>query len=1025
MGIRKLWGLSWIVAICFGVLTPASSGENIQDQPAHREKRQISFGSAPSWSSPSAPYYHRPAPPSGSPRYQSPWGGAVRFGGGGGQRFGGGGFGGRGAGGGGGGGRAGGWGWPGEFEPSGRHGRTADGPLLAREEDVGGGIGPAPGSGAAVESGRLLSSDSIATISETLGAINTVGRYLVNMTRSGDTSVIYSPPPTPTEDLPAAIYTISKNVLGRNVTDTIAPFVRSAIPTLGKVVVPPPTSSSTAYQQYQTVSSGGSISANSHLPRPCKTPDGRAGNCDDLSDCPQLLLDFAGLRESICFKSLFSPGVCCPRPGAERPVTTTTTTTTRRPVILATAPTTTRRPPVTNPPAPISPQIYGPEDANGLEDCGLTYGMSSFRIVGGSEALPGRWPWVAAIFLHGPRRTEFWCGGTLVGRRHVLTAAHCTRDTRQRPFNAKQFTVRLGDLDLKRDDEPSAPETFGVIEVRAHPRFSRVGFYNDIAVLVLDRVVGGNALRRNGEAGGSEEEEADNEARRAAKGEDDYGEAQEEEAVEALVRQVGLEETATSGAIRFAEDDPKAYPYDFEDSEEQDLAHGERERLRRYGASVGERQDLGWRPMRAFRRARKFWPDDREDTEQPASSGIKFKRHAQKDEETKSSEGSSTTTSPLSSRLEVLADAPSPGTSRQGRQDSSASLNNSTQANNTSQGRGNRYGEVAFELSVGTGTDTVVFSRALRIRPKSLNGTQARGRSLSSTNTTSASRRKREASEEEEELPQKFGSPYNGYLTLRPSKASLGKESNGRKAKSMDSKKEVEELRKVLLAEESGEKVVEDPFNSFRDEKPAGEASKSSESRESEEEGKEVESESSEEVATKEERIDRVARMFRGDEDPSLAGRNRRRAGIRGEGRGVSARRWSRYIAPICLPSARFKDETFVGERPTVVGWGTTYYGGKESTVQRQVDLPVWRNEDCNRAYFQPITGAFICAGLSEGGKDACQGDSGGPLMLKKGGRWIQIGVVSFGNKCGEAGYPGVYTRVTHYLDWIKQNTAD
>lgn len=63
----------------------------------------------------------------------------------------------------------------------------------------------------------------------------------------------------------------------------------------------------------------------------------------------------------------------------------------------------------------------------------------------------------------------------------VLTAAHCTRDSKQRPFAARQFSVRLGDIDLSSDHEPSAPVTFKVTDIRAHPRFSRVGFYNDIA----------------------------------------------------------------------------------------------------------------------------------------------------------------------------------------------------------------------------------------------------------------------------------------------------------------------------------------------------------------------------------------------------------------------------------------------------------------------------------------------------------------------------------------------------------------
>lgn len=83
--------------------------------------------------------------------------------------------------------------------------------------------------------------------------------------------------------------------------------------------------------------------------------------------------------------------------------------------------------------------------------------------------------------------------------------------------------------------------------------------------------------------------------------------------------------------------------------------------------------------------------------------------------------------------------------------------------------------------------------------------------------------------------------------------------------------------------------------------------------------------------------------------------------------------RKSRYVIPLCLPPRQLRSESFAGRKTTVVGWGTTYYGGKESTVQRQALLPIWRNEDCDEAYFQPITKNFICAGYSQGGVDACQ----------------------------------------------------
>jgi secreted trypsin-like serine protease len=104
----------------------------------------------------------------------------------------------------------------------------------------------------------------------------------------------------------------------------------------------------------------------------------------------------------------------------------------------------------------------------------------------------------------------------------------------------------------------------------------------------------------------------------------------------------------------------------------------------------------------------------------------------------------------------------------------------------------------------------------------------------------------------------------------------------------------------------------------------------------------------------------------------------------------------------------------------TVSGWGTTTSDGNVSNVLRKVQVPMVSTAACNAYYGGGITGRMACAGYAIGGKDSCQGDSGGPLVTNQGSTKIQIGIVSWGNQCALARYPGVYTKVSTVFPWIK-----
>lgn len=125
------------------------------------------------------------------------------------------------------------------------------------------------------------------------------------------------------------------------------------------------------------------------------------------------------------------------------------------------------------------------------------------------------------------------------------------------------------------------------------------------------------------------------------------------------------------------------------------------------------------------------------------------------------------------------------------------------------------------------------------------------------------------------------------------------------------------------------------------------------------------------------------------------------------------------FIQPVCLPASNFKN-SLAGDVNFVTGFGRTLQGSR-SAIKQKLGIKVYDQERCRTKFATKkaeITPKQLCAG-GDFAKDSCHGDSGGPLMkLQK--VWTLEGVVSYGNRCGLDDWPGVYTRVQAYMNWIR-----
>jgi secreted trypsin-like serine protease len=131
-----------------------------------------------------------------------------------------------------------------------------------------------------------------------------------------------------------------------------------------------------------------------------------------------------------------------------------------------------------------------------------------------------------------------------------------------------------------------------------------------------------------------------------------------------------------------------------------------------------------------------------------------------------------------------------------------------------------------------------------------------------------------------------------------------------------------------------------------------------------------------------------------------------------------------RAIKPIRLYGKGREGPLGAGVGVTATGWGRDKPppDGRYLEAMQYVAI---RTVDCDSfgAYNGRTTASMMCA--IGPGMDTCEGDSGGPLVLSD-AEPVLVGVVSWGDGCGKATAPGVYTRVDNrnFRDWIARAMA-
>lgn len=209
----------------------------------------------------------------------------------------------------------------------------------------------------------------------------------------------------------------------------------------------------------------------------CRVSTGGRGICQQIRFCPSLraLLHQVRntqqadarevLRKAVCKFLGPEPLVCCPQENE-------------------------------NPPPPQLSNEGNNSSDNSLlpSDCGIN--SVTDKIIDGEDAALGAWPWMVAFRGTSGSKSSWFCGGSLINKRYVLTAAHCFRES----LRIRLEFARIGELNFKTSPDciiqnnnrvcAPKPQDIPHEEIIMNPDYNNgCSQCNDIALVRLQRDV--------------------------------------------------------------------------------------------------------------------------------------------------------------------------------------------------------------------------------------------------------------------------------------------------------------------------------------------------------------------------------------------------------------------------------------------------------------------------------------------------------------------------------------------------------